>query len=188
MGGGVLGTMHAYAARSRGFDVVQLEREAGPRGASVRNFGLVWVSGRAAGPELALAQRARDLWSRIGGQVPAVGFRPRGSITVARTDAEFAVCERAANAHDADERGYELLDADGVRKANPALRGDLVGGLWCHRDASVEPRQVLGALRAYLSADPGIHVPAGPAGRRAYGRGLSLRPGRTRSHRPLAHR
>ncbi len=49
VGGGVLGTMHAVQARSRGIDVVHLEREPGPRGASVRNFGLVWVSGRAAG-------------------------------------------------------------------------------------------------------------------------------------------
>ena len=62
VGGGVLGLMHAVQARSRGMDVVHLEREAGPRGASVRNFGLVWVSGRSAGPELALAQRARILW------------------------------------------------------------------------------------------------------------------------------
>lgn len=155
MGGGVLGTMHAYAARSRGIEVVQLEREAGPRGASVRNFGLVWISGRAAGAELALAQRARELWERIGTRVPAVGFRPRGSVTVARTDAEFALCERASKAADAGERGYELLDADGVRTANPALRSDVVGGLLCRRDGSVEPRQVLGAIRAHLSADPG---------------------------------
>ncbi|MGB6583222.1 MAG: FAD-dependent oxidoreductase, partial [Streptosporangiaceae bacterium] len=46
VGGGVLGTMHAVAARQRGFEVVHLEREAEARGASVRNFGLVWVSGR----------------------------------------------------------------------------------------------------------------------------------------------
>jgi FAD dependent oxidoreductase TIGR03364 len=155
VGGGVLGTMHAYAARNRGLEVVHLEREAGPRGASVRNFGLVWVSGRAAGPELALAQRARDLWGQIGARIPAVGFRPRGSLTIARTETELAICERASNAADADERGYELLDAEGVRKENPALRGDLVGGLLCHRDASVEPRQVLGALRERLSEDPG---------------------------------
>ncbi len=50
VGGGVLGTMHAVAARSRGFEVVHLEREPDARGATVRNFGLVWVSGRAAGP------------------------------------------------------------------------------------------------------------------------------------------
>ena len=42
VGGGVLGTMHAVEARRRGFEVVQLEREPEARGASVRNFGLVW--------------------------------------------------------------------------------------------------------------------------------------------------
>jgi FAD dependent oxidoreductase TIGR03364 len=155
VGGGVLGTMHAHAARTRGFEVVQLEREAGPRGASVRNFGLVWVSGRAAGPELALAQRARDLWAEIGAQMPGVGFRPRGSITVVRTEAELAVAEHAIGSAEAAERGFELLDPDAVRKANPALRGELLGGLICHRDASVEPRQVLGALRGHLEAEPG---------------------------------
>src|SRR5580704_11763435 len=86
VGGGVLGTMHAYTARLHGYEVVQLEREAGPRGASVRNFGLVWVSGRAAGPELALAQRARELWGEIGAKVSGLGFRPRGSLTVVRTE------------------------------------------------------------------------------------------------------
>ena len=155
VGGGVLGTMHTYAARGHGLEVVHLEREAGPRGASVRNFGLVWVSGRATGPELALAQRARDLWAGIGAQAPGIGFQPRGSLTIARTPAELAVCEYAANGAEAAARGFELLDADGVRKANPALRGALLGGLLCHRDGSVEPGQVLGALRAHLAADPG---------------------------------
>ena len=55
VGGGVLGTMHAVAARRRGFEVVHLEREAEARGASVRNFGLVWVSGR--GPAASSAWR-----------------------------------------------------------------------------------------------------------------------------------
>ena len=36
VGGGVLGVAHALQARQRGPDVVQLEREAGARGASVR--------------------------------------------------------------------------------------------------------------------------------------------------------
>jgi FAD dependent oxidoreductase TIGR03364 len=155
VGAGVVGTMHAYAARRRGLRVTQLEREAGPRGASVRNFGLVWVSGRAAGPELALAQRSRDLWAGIGEAVPAVGFRPRGSLTVARTPAELAIIEQAATGPGAADRGFELLDAAAVRKANPALRGDLTGALLCRRDGSVEPRQVLGAIRAHLAADPG---------------------------------
>ena len=62
VGAGVLGTMHAWQALSRGHEVVHIEREAAARGASVRNFGLVWVSGRSSGPELQTALRARELW------------------------------------------------------------------------------------------------------------------------------
>lgn len=49
VGGGILGTGHALEAVRRGHEVVQLEREAEAPGATVRNFGLVWVSGRAHG-------------------------------------------------------------------------------------------------------------------------------------------
>jgi FAD dependent oxidoreductase TIGR03364 len=152
VGGGVLGLMHAVAARQRGLDVVHLEREAGTRGASVRNFGLIWVSGRAAGPELALAQRARTLWQELAAAVPGAGFRPHGSLTLARDAAELAVLKEAAALPDAAERGYELLDPAAVRAANPALGGCFAGGLLCRRDAIVEPRQVPEAVRGYLLA------------------------------------
>ena len=152
-GGGVLGTMHAVMARRRGFEVVQLEREAEARGASVRNFGLVWVSGRAAGPELSLALRARELWAELGARVPGLGFRAAGSLTLAGGDAELALLKEAAARPDADRRGFELLDPPGVRAVNPALRGEFAGGLLCRADAIVEPRQVLPALRGYLAGD-----------------------------------
>jgi FAD dependent oxidoreductase TIGR03364 len=151
-GGGVLGTMHAVMARRRGFEVVQLEREAEARGASVRNFGLVWVSGRKAGPELSLALRARELWAELGAQVPGIGFRPAGSLTLATGDAELALLKEAAARPDADRREFELLDPAAVRAVNPALRGEFAGGLFCRADAIVEPRQVLPALRGYLAA------------------------------------
>ena len=61
IGGGILGTAHALEAIDRGHEVVQFEREAEARGATVRNFGLVWVSGRSRS-ELAAALRARELW------------------------------------------------------------------------------------------------------------------------------
>jgi len=153
VGGGVLGTMHAVMARRRGFEVVQLEREAEARGASVRNFGLVWVSGRKAGPELSLALRARELWAELGARVPGLGFRAAGSLTLAGEDAELAVLKEAAALPDADRREFELLDPAGVRAVNPALRGEFAGGLLCRADAIVEPRQVLPALRGYLVGD-----------------------------------
>jgi FAD dependent oxidoreductase TIGR03364 len=152
VGGGVLGTMHALAARKRGFEVVQLEREREARGASVRNFGLVWVSGRRAGAEVALALRARQLWAEIGEQVPGAGFRADGSLTLAADDVELSVLKEAAALPDADQRGFELHDPVRVREVNPALRGEYAGGLWCRNDAIVEPRLAQPALRAYLAS------------------------------------
>jgi FAD dependent oxidoreductase TIGR03364 len=153
-GGGILGTMHAVMARRRGLAVTHLEREQEGRGASVRNFGLVWVSGRRAGPELALALRARELWESIAADAPGTGFRPAGSLTIASTEAELAVMREAAELPDAKQREFEVLSADDVREVNPALRGEFLGGLWCRTDAIVEPRVALPALRAWL-ASPG---------------------------------
>jgi FAD dependent oxidoreductase TIGR03364 len=150
VGGGVLGAMHALLGRDRGYDVVHLEREPAARGASVRNFGLVWVSGRAPGAELDLALAARELWGRIGARVPAVGFRDHGSLTVALDDAECVALQAAANLPDAERRGFMLLDEERVRDLNPAVAGKIHGGLWCMKDAIVEPGRAAAAIVAYL--------------------------------------
>ena len=155
VGGGILGTMHAVSARERGYEVVQLEREAAARGASVRNFGLVWVSGRAPGGELDLAVRARDRWEQITADVPAAGFRAAGSLTLATGEAELGLMKAACALPDAARRGFGLLDPAAAREINPALQGRFAGALWCARDAIVEPRAAAAALRAHLAASPG---------------------------------
>jgi FAD dependent oxidoreductase TIGR03364 len=179
-GGGVLGTMHAVAARRRGFEVVHLEREGEARGASARNFGLVWVSGRRPGPELSLALRARDLWEELAAEVPGAGFRAAGSLTLATDDAELRLLKEAAALPDADLRSFELLDEAAVREANPAVHGALSGGLLCRADAIVEPRQVLPALRAHLAGDHYRWLPDREA--------VEVTPGAVRDHTGTWHR
>ena len=168
VGGGVLGMMHALEARRRGHEVVHLEREPVPRGASVRNFGLIWVSGRAPGAELELALRARARWAQIAVQVPGTGFRAVPSLTLAADEAELGLLKEAASLPEAGLRGYELLGPDECRAVNGALRGEFTGGLLGSRDAIVEPRQVLGVLRAHLASSPARQPGvAGRAGRRS---------------------
>ncbi|MFJ8647033.1 TIGR03364 family FAD-dependent oxidoreductase [Streptomyces sp. NPDC093546] len=152
VGAGVVGTMHAWHAVERGHEVVQIERETEARGASVRNFGQIWVSGRAGGEELDTALRARALWESIGARVPALGFRAIGSLTPVRTELELAVAEAAVARPDAAARGYRLLTPARARALNPALRGDFTAALWCERDAAVEPRTAQPALREALHA------------------------------------
>ncbi|GAA3971694.1 TIGR03364 family FAD-dependent oxidoreductase [Streptomyces marokkonensis] len=154
VGAGVVGTMHAWHAVNRGHEVVQIERETEARGASLRNFGQIWVSGRAGGEELETALRARELWEEIGRRIPALGFRPNGSLTPVRGDLERAVAEAAVARPDAAARGHKLLTPGEARALNPALRGDFDAALYCERDAAVEPRTAQLALRAELRRSP----------------------------------
>ena len=162
VGGGVLGTMHAVAARRRGYEVVHLEREGEARGASVRNFGLVWVSGRRAGAG-ARAWRCAPAscgtsWAR---PCPGLGFRAAGSLTAGHRRRRAA---RAQGGGRAARRGTGAASSCStrarVRAVNPALRGELAGGLLCRADAIVEPRLVLPALRGYLAQGTGVRVAA----------------------------
>ena len=155
VGAGIIGTMHALLARRAGWEVTQLDRDLEPRSASVRNFGLVWVSGRAEGDELRVALRARALWAEIAAAVPGIGFRPDGSMTIAQRPDEVTVLEQVLARDDAAERGFHLLDPAGARAVNPALRGELLAGLHCTADAVVEPRAALPALRAHLAGADG---------------------------------
>jgi FAD dependent oxidoreductase TIGR03364 len=151
VGAGILGTTHALFALARGADVLHLERDAVPCGATVRNFGLIWVSGRASGSELSLALRARSLWEEIATVVPDVGFRANGSLTLINSEDELQVANRALARDDAVAREFELLSHDDVLRRNPALRGSFDVGLYCGRDAAVESRVALGALRRWMS-------------------------------------
>ena len=150
-GAGIIGTWHALELLRAGFAVDHLEAETEPTGASVRNFGLVWVSGRRSGPELDAALRARRRWEEVGGEVPGIGFRAQGSLTIALDDTERSVMEAFGGHPDAAARAITLLEPEEVRACNPAVRGDVAAALHCRHDAIVEPRRVLPALRAHLS-------------------------------------
>ena len=152
VGGGIVGTWHALELVRAGFSVDHLEADAAPTGASVRNFGLVWVSGRRTGGELDAALRSRRRWEEVGAEVPGIGFRAAGSLTVAVNGAECEVMRAFARHPDADARGISFLEPSEVRERNPGIAGAIEGALYCTRDAVVEPRRALGALRRHLDA------------------------------------
>ena len=155
VGGGILGTWHALELVRAGYAVDHLEADSAPRGASVRNFGLLWVSGRRSGGELDTALRARRRWEEVGAEVPGIGFRAAGSLTVAVDGTEREVMQAFAHHPDAGVRGISFLEPREVRERNPAVAGAVAGALYCTRDAVVEPRLALGALRAHLDATAG---------------------------------
>ena len=162
VGGGIIGTWHAFELVEAGFAVDQLEAEAGPVGASVRNFGLVWVSGRRSGEELEAARRARRRWEEVGSAVAGLGFRANGSLTVATDATERQVMLDFASLRDAGERAITFLEPGEVRTVNPAVRGEEVtGALHCADDGA--GRTAAGGRRAAgrprTSGAGPLHVP-----------------------------
>ncbi|MGA2432133.1 MAG: FAD-dependent oxidoreductase [Acidimicrobiales bacterium] len=79
-------------------------------------------------------------------------FRANGSLTLASRPDEMEVLACANARDDAATRVFELVDADEVRRRNPALQGEFLGGLYCGLDAAVESRRALGALREAMTA------------------------------------
>ncbi len=152
VGAGVVGTLHAWHAVERGHEVVQIEREAEARGASLRNSGQYGVSGRAGGEELETALRARELWEESGHASPtsasgrADEYDPRAQ--PARTRRRRG---RPGPRGDSQPLTATSCSPDEARAVNPALRGAFEAALFCERDAAVEPRTAQLALRAELS-------------------------------------
>jgi FAD dependent oxidoreductase TIGR03364 len=151
VGGGVLGTMHAVEALGRGLEVVHIDAEAEPQGATVRNFGFLQVSVRAPGAELEAASRSRVIWERLATAVPGIGFRPDGSLTLLTQAEEVAFAERLVQRDDTAIRSLRLIDDEAARRLNPALRGQFLAALHASRDAVVEPRHALPALRRWMT-------------------------------------
>jgi glycine/D-amino acid oxidase-like deaminating enzyme len=73
VGAGILGLSCALAAVRRNLKVVVIERSTHARGASVRNFGLITVTGQDPGTVWPLARRTRDVVSRLAAAKPAGG-------------------------------------------------------------------------------------------------------------------
>ena len=153
IGGGVIGTMHAREALNEGHEVLHIDRDPSPSGASVRNFGLIWVSGRRSGEELDAAIRARRIWEEIHHETPSLIFRGNGSLTLAKNEAELRVMEECLEKSDARLRKWEILGKKETQKLNPALRGNYIASLWCPLDGTVEPDSVLTSLRNHLQTN-----------------------------------
>src|SRR5208283_1151035 len=90
VGGGILGSAHAYLFARRGKRVVLFERNRRAAGASVRNFGMIWPIGQPAGEMHKLALRSREIWLEILAAAK-LNYRPTGSLHVAHHPDEAEV-------------------------------------------------------------------------------------------------
>ena len=154
VGAGIVGLACALAAARRGLKVVVLERDAGPRGASIRNFGFVTVSGQERTTVWPRARRSRVIWQEVAAAA-GIAIEQRGLWLVAQRPAAAAVLEAFIRTDMA--AGCELLDPATARRRCPRLRApELAAVLSSPHELRVESRTAIPRLCDWLREAHGV--------------------------------
>ena len=161
VGAGIVGLAHALAAARRGLRVVLFERTEFAVGASVRNFGLVWPVGQPAGARHDRALRSREIWSEVA-TAAGLHLDATGSLHLAYRADEWTVLREFAATPLGSSHGRTLLTPKETiaRSAAVELNG-LLGALWSPTEATVDPRQAIRQLPAWLAAAHGVELQFG---------------------------
>ena len=158
IGGGIVGLAFAWTAARSGRSVVLFERDAKARGASVRNFGMVWPIGQPAGELHRRALRSRELWIDLASRA-GIAHDPVGSLHLAYRGDELAVLEEFEDRSSALGYDCRLLTPAEVARRSPAVRPDgLLGALWSPTEVCVDPRQAIARIPGWLAETFGVEL------------------------------
>lgn len=157
IGGGILGTFHAYHALEKNLKVALLERNSIPQGATVRNFGQIVPSGmdnkwQNFGKEsLAIY---KDLQSKTN-----LTVRENGSVYIASNDEEIQLIEELYQLNKQNDYPSSLLSKhECIQKFN-GLRTDYCkGGLFFPQEISVDSGEMIVKLHQYLKSQHNLHI------------------------------
>ena len=149
VGGGVLGTFHAYHALNKGLRVAVLEQSSRPQGATTRNFGQVVPSGM------------NTKWQNFGRESLAIykaiqkefdiTIRQNGSVYLASNAEEVQLIEELSAINKQNEYSSTLLTKAQCLEKYPGLQADYVkAGLFFPDEVTVEPRTMIHRLQQYL--------------------------------------
>jgi glycine/D-amino acid oxidase-like deaminating enzyme len=139
VGAGVVGAACAEALAEAGCRVVVLESAFPGAGATGAAMGHLVVMDDSEA-QFALTALSRRLWQERASALPAEVEDARcGTLWVAASEAEMEIVRRKANFYSERGEAVEVLDAHGLREAEPQLRDGLAGGLLVGADRVVYP-------------------------------------------------
>lgn len=150
IGGGVLGTFHAYHALEQGKKVLLLEKDLRPQQSTVRNFGQVVPSGMPVGEWLDYGRYSTQLYKSIQSETN-IGIRNNGSCYIASRADEMAVLEEMHQKFKDVDYSSELLTKDAVLAKYPTLKSDYaVGALFFEQEVSAESEVLIHNIHKYI--------------------------------------
>lgn len=155
IGGGVLGTFHAYQALEKGLHVAVLDRNRQARGSSVQNFGQVVPSGMNTKWQ-EYGRKSLEIYKSIQDQFD-ISVRQNGSVYIASNEEEMTLLEELAVINQDRDYPSQMLTAAECLQRYEGLRSDYcAGGLFFPEEVTVEPRIAIHRIRQYLEEQKGL--------------------------------
>jgi len=155
IGGGVLGTFHAYHALQAGLRVALLEKDYQPNGATVRNFGQVVPSGLSS--ELQTYGRQSLAIYRSLEPILEDGFRRSGSLYIASNDAESTLLHELRQINRQHDYASELWNAATTLRNVPGIRPEYIReSLFFPDEISIDPRQAIHRILRFMKEVLGL--------------------------------
>ncbi len=156
VGGGVLGTFHAYHAHKAGLKVALLEKDHKPQGATVRNFGQVVPSGMNTKWQR-YGRKSLRIYKKIQSKLD-ISVRQEGSIYLASDDEEMQLLEELRQINKDNEYMSILFTKAQCLSRYRGLSPNYVkGGLFFPEEITVEPRVMIARVQHYLRKK-GVHI------------------------------
>lgn len=150
VGGGVLGTFHAYHAAKKGLSVAVLEKNSKPQGATVRNFGQVVPSGMNQKWQN-LGRESLAIYKEIQSQFD-ITIRQKGTVYLASNDEEVQLIEELNQINKNNSYQSKLLTKKECLDTYSGLRSDYCkAGLFFPEEVTVEPRTMILRLQDFMT-------------------------------------
>lgn len=149
VGAGILGTFHAYHALHLGLNVLLLEKDSRPRGATVRNFGQIIPSGMT-GKWVEFGMKGLEVYREIQRKFD-ITVRENGSVYIASDTDEMQLLHELKAHHDTTGYACELVSKEAIHKKYPALRTTYAReALYFPQELSVEPETMIQRVHTYM--------------------------------------
>lgn len=140
IGGGIIGCSIAYYTAKSGRDVSILEKGEFVSGTSSRCDGNILAIDKDPGFDSQMSLLSQKLVDELSRELEhPFEYRAPGSILVCESDEEMEAAQQWVNRQKAAGLPFRMLDRQDIREESAFFADDLLGGLECATDSTVNP-------------------------------------------------
>ncbi|MED2761437.1 FAD-dependent oxidoreductase [Bacillus thuringiensis] len=140
IGGGIIGCSIAYYTSKYGRDVTIIEKGEFVSGTSSRCDGNILAIDKDPGFDSQMSLVSQKLVTNLSEELEhSFEYRAPGSILVCESDEEMEAAQQWVNRQKKAGLPFRMLDRQDIREESPFFADDLLGGLECATDSTVNP-------------------------------------------------